>query len=160
MLIRIAILVAVFSVAFADESNYCEDGWDLYSVKWGPHEHHSCFYFGSRREQLSYANAEAVCNSYGAYLNSWIVHKLLEKNRDLEKDGLGRPHFETQYWLGAKDYGHHSSHMPGTWVWEHRNTTVKWFDWGHNEPNNWDGQNCLTYLLYQDIVGFRNFQWK
>nr|ALS04672.1 perlucin 5-like protein [Pseudodiaptomus poplesia] len=113
-------------------------------------------------------NAKLLCEIHGAFLaevpygphlNSWIVGKLLEKTTKWGEKGERRPHFETQYWLGARGFGHHNDHMPGTWMWEHRNTTVDWFDWGNDEPNNFNGQNCLTYLLYQDIVGFRNFHW-
>ena len=34
--------------------------------------------------------------------------------------GVKAPQFDHQYWLGARDFGHHSEHVPGTWVWEHR----------------------------------------
>ena len=51
-----------------------------------------------------------------------------------------RPDYGTQYWLGARDFGYHDEHVPGTWLWEHRNTTVQWFDWGEDEPNNFRGQ--------------------
>merc|ERR1712121_111821 len=127
-------LLALCSLAVASESNFCEDGWDLYTVQWGSHTHHSCFWFGNKREQMSYANAEALCNSKGAFLaevpygpslNSWIRHKLLDKTRMNEEAGLDRPHYETQYWLGAKDFGHH----------------------------------CLTFLLYEDFLGFKTFHW-
>merc|ERR1719508_645688 len=107
---------------------------------------------------MSWKIANLACNAMGAYLaevpygpslNHWIVDKLLAK----------APNYGVQYWLGARDHGHHDAHRPGDWIWENRNTSVQWFDWGEGEPNNWNGQNCLTYLLYENIFGYKDFKW-
>jgi len=158
------------SCTFAQDTSYCEDGWDLFT---SPNsEHHACFLFGSEREQVSHDNAKLLCEArggflaevnYGPVINDWITDKLREKTGlDVAEDGdqeVRRPDFGTQYWLGARDFGYHSEHVPGTWIWETRNETVTWFDWGEDEPNNFNGQNCLTYLLYTDIFGNSRFHW-
>ena len=44
-----------------------------------------------------------------------------------------------------------NSVQPGTWMWETRNTTVNWFDWGDGEPNNFNGQvKRDMYILRHD----------
>nr|AGN29615.1 perlucin 5-like protein [Acartia pacifica] len=166
-----ACLLALLALAAAQDTHFCNDGWDLYTTTWHDQTHHSCFYFGTNFEKVSHDTAKLLCNGmgaflaevpYGPHLNSWIVQKLLEKNNLLDAEGkpdTRRPHFETQYWLGARDFGHHNEHVPGEWMWEHRNTTVQWFDWADNEPNNFHGQSCLTYLLEESIFGFRDFKW-
>jgi len=168
IMLRATAISLLVTIAVAQDTNFCNDGWDLYTVEWQGQSHHSCFWFGTRFEQVSHDNAKALCNSmgaflaevpYGPHLNSWINQKLLEKLELKSQGSLRRPHFETQYWLGARDFGHHNDHIPGTWMWEHRNTSVQWFDWGDNEPNNFNGQNCLTYLLYKDLFGFSYFKW-
>merc|ERR1719266_887931 len=64
-------------------------------------------------------------------------------------------------WGSGKDHDRHNEHHPGDWYWEHRNSSIQWFDWGRNEPNNYGGQNCMTYMLYQDVFfpQFRDFKW-
>jgi len=171
--LRSALLLAVLAAAaLAQDSQYCNDGWDLYETEWHGTTHHSCFWFGNEYEKVSHGNAELICNAmgaflaevpYGPHLNYWIVNKLIEKSRKVETEkpeiGVKAPQFDHQYWLGARDFGHHSEHVPGTWVWEHRNTTVEWFDWADDEPNNFHGQNCLTYLMFEDWFGNKNFHW-
>ena len=44
--------------------------------------------------------------------------------------------------------GPHSEEHPGEWVWEHANTTVQWFDWAPNQPDNWHRQQCLAFVRY------------
>merc|ERR1711976_191975 len=170
-MLRGLLSAALLSTAvLAQDTHYCNDGWELYTTEWHGKEHHSCFWFGNEYEKVSHDNAKLICEAMGGFLaevpfgprlNYWIVGKLLEKNDKFneENPGLARPHFESQYWLGARDFGHHSEHVPGTWVWEHRNSTVEWFDWGEDEPNNFRGQNCLTYLMYEDWFGFKNYHW-
>ena len=73
---------------------------------------------------------------YGPDLNTWIVRKLVEKNKSR------RPNYDLQYWLGATDINNQ-----GDWVWEHRNTTVKWFDWADGEPNNYTNGEVSLYIF-------------
>merc|ERR1712080_579773 len=122
--------LAVFlATAAAQDTYYCADGWDLYTTTWHGQEHHSCF---------------------------WPLTQSLDRGQTARE---GAPNYGVQYWLGARDHGHHDAHRPVDWVWEERNTTVQWFDWGEDDPNNWNGQNCMTYLLYENIFGFKDFKW-
>jgi len=166
---RFIAAVLLATLASAQDTNFCNDGWDLYETEWQGQRHHSCFWFGSTFEKVSHDNAKLICESlgafmaevpYGPHLNNWIVNKLIEKTRANEQSGLGRPDFGSQYWLGARDFGHHNDHMPGHWMWEHRNSSVEWFDWGDDEPNNFNGQNCLTYLRYESTFGgYQTYHW-
>jgi len=141
---------------------YCPDGWDLYTSEWDGAEHHSCFWFGNEDEQVSHSSASLLCEGmngflaevpYGPNLNHWIVEKLLQKHNRLTSNGEPRrPHEETQYWLGALKFY-------GDWMWENRATEIQWYDWGDDQPSNDYGENCLTYMLYQDIFGFKDFKW-
>ena len=101
-----------------------------------------------------------VCEGYGGFLaevplgpdlNHWIVDKLLEK--DGHPGNNVRVPMGDQYWLGARDHGHHNQHHPGDWVWEHRNTSVQWFDWGSGEPNNFGEQvkRSMQWVLASKI---------
>merc|ERR1711860_59079 len=145
----ISVFSACFLAALAQDTNFCNDDWDLYTLSTETGDHHLCFLFGQEREQVP----------YGPVLNSWITEKLLEKISRSGTPEERRPQYGTQYWLGARDFGFHNEHVPGTWMWETRNTTVNWFDWGDGEPNNFNGQNCLTYLLYTDLFGVSRFHW-
>merc|ERR1712080_456465 len=143
--------------------HYCPDGWDLYEATSNDGtEHRKCFWFGNVDEQVSHDDAKRVCNTHNGYLaevplgpnlNHWIVEKLLQKTDRLNSEGQPRrPVWETQYWLGGVKAN-------GEWRWESDNSAIQWFDWGDGEPNNLNGQNCLTYMLYEDIFGFRDFNW-
>jgi len=173
MLRQLAVSVLLFSSVLAQDTHYCNDGWELYTTEWHGQEHHSCFWFGQNNEKVTHDVAKLICEGmggfmaeipYGPHLNYWIVGKLLEKNKFITKVdsevGAGAPNYDIQYWLGATDLSYHNIHHPGNWVWEHRNTTVQWFDWADGEPNNFHhGENCLTMLYYEDWFGFRNFHW-
>merc|ERR1711994_1197312 len=58
------------------------------------------------------------------------------------------PHWEDQWWIGARSYTKHDEHNIGEWVWEHSNTTVTWFDWAPDQPNDWHRQQCMTFMRY------------
>jgi len=173
-IMKLILAALLVGLAAAQDTTYCNDGWELYTVEWQGKAHHSCFWFGNNYEKVTHNTAKLLCQSmggflaevpYGPHLNNWIVNQLLDRNTKYfnvdSENGLGRPHYETQYWLGARDFGHHNDHMPGHWMWEHRNTSVEWFDWGSDEPNNYNGQNCLTYLQYTDVFfpSFSTFKW-
>ncbi|XP_023331642.1 perlucin-like protein [Eurytemora carolleeae] len=168
-MIRHILASLLLGLTLAQDTHFCNDGWELYTSSWAGEEHHSCFWFGERREQVTHDSAKLLCNAmggfmaevpYGPHLNNWIVNKLLEKyEKAVQEADTRRPDYGVQYWLGARDFGHHNDHLPGTWMWEHRNTSIEWFDWGDNEPNNFNGQNCLSYLHYESIFGFSEFKW-
>merc|ERR1712107_509062 len=69
-------------LSFAQDTTYCNDGWELYTTEWRGGKHHSCFWFGSKYERVSHDSAKAICNQlggflaevpYGPHLNYWIV---------------------------------------------------------------------------------------
>merc|ERR1712231_38981 len=45
------------------------------------------------------------------------------------------------------------------WTRDHSGAQISWYDWMRNEPNDWRGQNCLTYLKDQDIFGHGVYHW-
>ena len=55
----------------------------------------------------------------------------------------------------------HNEGSPGLWTWNHSNKTVTWFDWGPEQPNNLNGQNCLAMLEYHNplIPVWRDYFW-
>ena len=92
--------------------------------------------------QLTHADASLFCQAAGGWLvepigprmEHWLVHRLVELN---SKRQIDRAHpAGHQYWIGARDHTFHEDNHPGNWIWEHLNTTVRWFDWGLYEPNN------------------------
>merc|ERR1712038_303188 len=126
-------LLLLAASAFAQETHVCDDGWDLYTITWEGVEHHSCFKFGGTEEKLTYSTALAACH------------------------GMGEGVF-----MAEVPWGPNLNHWIGEWYWEYSNRTIQWFDWGDGEPNNANGgQNCLTYMLYEDIIfpQFKDFKW-
>merc|ERR1712183_530824 len=112
----VASLVLVSSV-LAQDSHYCNDGWDLYTTEWDGQEHHSCFWFGQNDEKVTHDVAKLICEGmggfmaeipYGPHLNYWIVGKLLEKNKFITKvdtdNETKAPNYDVQYWLGPLIY--------------------------------------------------------
>merc|ERR1711922_128661 len=85
----LAVLVFAAAVVVAQDTNYCSDGWDLFTVEAPNGEtHHLCFLFGQENEQMSHDNAKLICEARGGFLaevpfgpllNTWITDKLLEK---------------------------------------------------------------------------------
>ena len=68
--------------------------------------------------------------------------------------------FDKQYWIGAKVHDpHHGESHYGNWTWTHSGREVGFFDWMHNEPNDWHTQNCMAYLVDQDVFGFGAWHW-
>merc|ERR1711953_1219997 len=55
----------------------------------------------------------------------------------------------------------HDDHVNGNWWLPHANASVQWFDWGDNEPNDFHGQNCMTYMEYRDVIfqNYRDYFW-
>jgi hypothetical protein len=121
--------------------------------------------FAQNEVRVTHADANLLCKTHDAWLaepddgpgdNYWLVGQLIERhtvkkmmeNVNAGENNLGEPHFEDQYWIGARSYTHHNEHNPGEWIWEKLNTTVNWFDWAPNEPNDYHRQQCLSYLRY------------
>merc|ERR1719242_2297408 len=116
MKFAIAIPLTTLAYAIAQDTYSCPDGW-LAEMEDGPDD------------------------------NYFIVSKLIEKHNKKRQGegltGLAGPHFEDQWWIGAKSYTKHDEHRPGEWIWEHLNTSITWFDWAPNEPNDYHRQQCL-----------------
>merc|ERR1712080_234181 len=98
--------------------------------------------------------------------NDWRQQNCLTFLKKLISDveGQGRPgqpgqKWGDQWWIGATVNGPHDDHQWGNWTWDHTGTSVEWFDWMRNEPNDWRQQNCLTFLKDQDIFGFGPHHW-
>merc|ERR1711962_1422193 len=99
----------IAGLATAQDTTYCNDGWELYTVEWQGQAHHSCFWFGTNYEKVTHDSAKLICESmggfmaevpYGPHLNNWLVNKLIEKNtknnnmpdlRSTGEGGLGAP---------------------------------------------------------------------
>merc|ERR1719285_685374 len=112
MLRQLAVSVVLFSSVLAQDTHYCNDGWELYTTEWHGEEHHSCFWFGENNEKVTHDVAKLICEGmggfmaeipYGPHLNYWIVGKLLEKNKFITKVdsevGAGAPDYDIEYWL-------------------------------------------------------------
>merc|ERR1719204_2853172 len=127
----LASLLLIASLAAAQDTTYCNDGWELYTNTWQGQEHHSCFWFGTNYEKVSHDTAKTLCAAmggfmaevpYGPHLNNWLVNKLIERStknnlptlKAAGEGGLGAPVFENQFWLGARDFGHHTTTCPDT----------------------------------------------
>jgi len=164
-------LLTVIVAALAQDTHFCPDNWELHKPE--GKDTCSCFLFADAYVRVNHADATTLCNARGGWLaqiegapeeNYWIVDKLigLLPNKGAPKysgqEELDGPHWDYQYWIGAKSYTKHNDHNPGEWVWEATNTTVEWFDWAEGEPNDYHRQQCMSYLLYT-YFGNPTFQW-
>merc|ERR1719385_483808 len=110
----LASLLLIASLAAAQDTTYCNDGWELYTTTWQGQEHHSCFWFGTNYEKVSHDSAKLLCEGmggfmaevpWGPHLNNWLVNKLIEKStknnlpnlKAAGEGGLGAPVYENQY---------------------------------------------------------------
>merc|ERR1712203_244686 len=66
---------------------------------------------------------------------------------------------EDQWWIGARSYTGHSEEHPGEWVWENSNTTVQWFDWAPNQPDDYHRQQCMAYIRYTSLGMTYTYHW-
>merc|ERR1711970_1438913 len=124
---------------------------------------------GGIYEKMTKADAFAICQSKGAWLVDLDEGHGGDKNsfvKDLISEAVGQGDwgipgnkYDDQWWIGATVYGPHSDHNWGNRIWDHENTTIEWYDWMKGEPNDWRGQNCLTYLKDQDVFGYGVYHW-
>merc|ERR1712018_751448 len=122
-----SIIVVLFaSVATTLAANTCLQGWDI-------HEHHTgdtsvchCYFFANEQTRVNHFDATNICKGKGGWLteiedsdwthvdNQWIVDTLMEKynaKSNIEKSSkqdLDGPHYEDQWWIGARSYTGHS----------------------------------------------------
>jgi len=167
MKVSLFLLCAVFAYTYAQDTHFCPDGWELHNPE--GEDECKCFYFADTYVKVNHADATALCNAKEGWLaepddgpgdNYWIVNKLLEKFPDKMTKGedLEGPHYDDQWWIGAKSASKHNDHNPGVWRWEKLNTTVEWFDWAPGQPNDYHRQQCLAYLRY-DYFGSNTYNW-
>merc|ERR1711992_115188 len=168
----ILLLAAMAATAFGEQT--CYQGWDMHRMHTGegPDRCH-CYYFADENTRLNHADATAVCNGKGGWLaeivdtdwhhvdNGWLVDKLLDiyYSKNGKPDQLGGPHYEDQWWIGARSYTGHSEEHPGEWTWEHANTTVQWFDWAPNQPDDYHRQQCLAFIRYTSLGMTYTYHW-
>merc|ERR1711992_461771 len=168
----ILLLAAMAATAFGEQT--CYQGWDMHRMHTGdgPDRCH-CYYFANENTRLNHADATAVCNGKGGWLaeiddtdwhhvdNGWLVDKLLDiyYSKNGKPDQLGGPHYEDQWWIGARSYTGHSEEHPGEWTWEHANTTVQWFDWAPNQPDDYHRQQCLAFIRYTSLGMTYTYHW-
>merc|ERR1711993_56610 len=164
----IFVLLGAIVATLAQDTHYCPDNWELHHPE-GKDEC-KCFLFADAYVRVNHADATSLCQARGGKLaepddgaedNYWIVSKLLEKfTKDKPQGGeeLEGPHWDDQWWIGAKSYTKHNEHNPGEWTWEVLNTTVEWFDWAPGEPNDYHRQQCMAYLRYT-YFGAPTFYW-
>merc|ERR1711963_513087 len=171
MKLKLILFLAFIVWINAEDTYYCPDGWDLQYVTMGNKEC-KCFLFADTDVRMTHDDATAVCESHNGWLaeletgdedNTWIVKQLLERYRmssteESTSDETG-PHFDDQWWIGAKSYTKHNKHMPGEWIWEHLNETVTWFDWAPDQPDDWHRQRCMTYLRYSYGDDYVFYNW-
>merc|ERR1711981_1079132 len=169
MKLSFALLAALVACALAQDTHYCPDNWELH--KWDNHgeEECKCFLFADAYVKVTHADATTLCNARGGWLaepndgpgdNYWIVDQLLQRLPNNIEGGeeLEGPHYEDEWWIGAKSYSKHSEHSPGEWIWEKLNTTVEWFDWAPGQPNDSHRQQCMAYLRY-NYFGENTYNW-
>lgn len=174
LLIAAVTLAVAFLQVNAQDTHKCPDGWLLHESL---NERDECFLFSAYSERVTHDDATAICAAHNAWLadvhgprdNSWLKSQLIDvycdanagcANPGERADQPKRPFYDDQFWIGAKTIGHHDTHQPGVWTWEHWNTTVEWFDWADGEPNDWQyRQQCLTFQRFQDRFGFVNYKW-
>merc|ERR1711953_1411918 len=160
---QIIFVVALVAYVTAQDTFYCQDGWELFQRegKEGMDEC-SCYLFPTTLARVSHGDAKLAEPLDGAPNNYWIVDqlqtRLYENNKPEDFEGLEGPRYDDIWWMGGKSYTKHDSHNPGEWVWETANTTIEWFDWAPNQPDDWHRQQCLTYLHY-NYFGVPTYQW-
>jgi len=162
---RLYIGLALFAVVLSQDTSYCPDGWNL-SEFGGKRE---CVYFGNVQEQVTKEDAGVLCAARGGWLLDLDETRGPAKNNFIKSllanhvgtGDWGEPGYQWgfQWWIGATCYGRHSEHNWGNWTWDHDNEQVQWFDWMNGEPNDFDSQDCMTYLKNQDPFGNGVWHW-
>merc|ERR1711997_167248 len=162
MRIVLASLLLLVVNCLAQDTHFCPDGWDLHHPE-GKDEC-KCFLFANEYTRVNHADATALCNTHDGWLaeiedgpddDRFIIKRLIEIWRTKKESApakvegeLTGPHYEDQWWIGAKSYTRHNEQNPGEWIWEHLNSTVEWFDWAPGQPDDYHRQQCLTFLRW------------
>merc|ERR1712002_1270089 len=160
----IILLLQGLSGALCQDTTYCPDGWYVSDTS-GVIE---CILLGDIDERVTKDDARVICSSHEGWLVDMDEGQGGEKNSMLKQlisqaDGhrpdWPGPQFDDQWWIGATCYGPHGSHNWGEWKWDHTGTDIDWYDWTRGEPNDWQTQNCLTFLKLADVFGFGSYHW-
>merc|ERR1711963_658866 len=132
-------LILSLTIAYSLAEQTCYQGWRMHKMHTGdgPERCH-CYYFADEDTRVNHADAQAICKGKGGWLteiddtdwhhvdNGWIVDTLLDiyySKSDVPQNPLEGPHYEDQWWIGARSYTGHSEEHPGEWIWEHAITT-------------------------------------
>merc|ERR1712080_800772 len=128
-----------------------------------------CILLSDIDERVTNEDAAIICSYHEGWLVDMDEGHGPDKNRLLKRlisdaGGQGRPgwpgmQYLDQWWIGATVNGPHGDHQWGNWTWDHTGTSIEWYDWMRNEPNDWRQQNCLTFLKDQDIFGYGVHHW-
>ena len=89
-----------------------------------------CYMMGDG--ELTFQEAAAACLAN----NSYLIEPRTPELNDIAKAYAG----SDKLWIGATDISEE-----GTWLWQSDNTTLTYFDWAPNQPNNGGpGQDCVA----------------
>jgi len=165
---KVLLLLASLSLSFAQDTHYCPDGWTVVHFpeqNVGP----DCILLGPLNEKVTKEDADVICASHDGWLvdldegpegkKNYYIKSLVKATVGQGLIGIPGKKFGDQWWLGAKVNGPHGDHNWGNWQWEHSGAAVAWYDWMDGEPNDWNSQDCLTYLRYDFWNGDGYYQW-
>jgi len=163
--IKLLLCVAVCAVTSNQATHYCPDGWVVSQID----DKIECLLLGGVTEMVTNVDAAIICQFHGGWLVNMDGDNGPAKNNFIKSlisdadgpGGIGIPgmQYSTQWWLGAHVSGPHGDHNWGHWTWDQTGVEVTWFDWMRNEPNDWHGQNCLTFLKDQNMFGSGVYHW-
>ncbi|XP_023348150.1 uncharacterized protein LOC111716874 isoform X2 [Eurytemora carolleeae] len=157
--------LGLLALVATQDTHYCPDGFEVSEVEGNV----ECILLGGLQERVTKHDAEILCGAHDGNLVTMDEGHGGQKNEKIKKmiadkagqGSIGIPglQYDEQWWIGATVRGHHNENNWGNWVWDEHNTSVTWFDWMKDEPNDWQGQNCLTFVKDQDIFGFGFYGW-
>merc|ERR1711923_227827 len=110
----------LISSILAQDTYHCPDGWLLEEDRSGCR----CFLL-SGSEMVSKDDADILCAYHDG---AWVA--------ELDHPGIN-------YWLKAQLLDLTEIGERGQ-IWLHMNKTIEWFDWADGQPNNLQGQDCLS----------------
>merc|ERR1711936_637937 len=130
------LLLLLSASVFAQDTYTCPDGWHVSDIG----DEVECILLSGKDERVTKADAAVICEFH----EGWLVD--MDEGRGPQKNNL------LKSLISEADPG--SPGFPGNQYGDQWWIGAKWFDWMKNEPNDWHGQNCLTFPKDQDIFGF------
>merc|ERR1711892_195284 len=165
MMIKELVLFVAVGLTTAQDHYYCPDGW-VVSELGGTVQ---CILLGGLNEKVTKRDAEVLCSFHEGWLVDMEEGHGSQKNNFLKyliddavgSGGIGNAgmQWSEQWWIGASVSGRHGDHNWGNWTWDHAGSEVEWYDWMKDEPNDWESQNCLTFLKDQNLFGAGKYHW-